>query len=86
MVGMESMVTRARLRYTRGYLTPGICSLIKAAAMKKMNALSRRNPHSHIVIIVDMALINWTTVAGLFNDVDVTSLMYTKMKSTLTKT
>ena len=30
------MVTRAGLRYTRDYLTPGICSLIKPAAMEKM--------------------------------------------------
>ena len=29
------MVTRARLRYTRGYSTPIICSLIKPAAVEK---------------------------------------------------
>ena len=36
VIGMESMVTHARLRYIRDYLTPGICSLIKPAAMEKM--------------------------------------------------
>ena len=36
VIGMESMVTRARLRYTRDYLPPGICSLIKPAAMAKL--------------------------------------------------
>ena len=30
------MVTRAGLRYTRDYLTSGICSLIKPAAMEKL--------------------------------------------------
>ena len=29
VIGTEGMVTRARLRYTRDYLTPGRCSLIK---------------------------------------------------------
>ena len=33
---VESLVTRAGLRYTRDYLTPGICSLIKPAAMEKL--------------------------------------------------
>ena len=32
--GIKSMVIRVRLRYTRDYLTPGICSLIKPAAME----------------------------------------------------
>ena len=32
----ESMVTRARPSYTRDFLTPGICSLIKPAAMVKL--------------------------------------------------
>ena len=36
VIGAESMVTRARLRYTRDYLTPGICSVIKPAAMDKL--------------------------------------------------
>ena len=36
VIGVESMVTRAGLRYTRDYLTPGICRLIKPAAMEKM--------------------------------------------------
>ena len=36
MIGVESMVTRTGLRYTRDYLTPGICSLIKPAAMEKL--------------------------------------------------
>ena len=34
MIGANSMVTRADLRYTRDYLTPGICSLIKPTAME----------------------------------------------------
>ena len=33
MITIESMVTRARPSYTRDFLTPGICSLIKPAAM-----------------------------------------------------
>ena len=33
MIGMESMVTRPPLRYTRDYLPPGICSLIKSIAV-----------------------------------------------------
>ena len=36
LIRMESMVTRARLLYTHGYLMPGICSLIKPAAMEKL--------------------------------------------------
>ena len=36
MIGVESMVTHAGLRYTRDYLTPGICNLIKPAAMEKL--------------------------------------------------
>ena len=34
VIVIESMVTRVRLRYTRDYLTPGICSLIKPGAME----------------------------------------------------
>ena len=33
---IESMVTRARPSYTRDFLTPGICSLIKPAAMVRL--------------------------------------------------
>ena len=36
MIGMESMMTRAGHCYTRDYLTPGICSLIKPAAKEKL--------------------------------------------------
>ena len=36
VIGVESMVTHAGLRYRRAYLTPGICSLIKHAAMGKL--------------------------------------------------
>ena len=36
VIHMESMPTRARLRYTRNYLTPGISSPIEPAAMEKM--------------------------------------------------
>ena len=43
-------MTRAGLRYTRDYLTPGICSLIKPAAMEKLISFRARNPHSHVII------------------------------------
>ena len=33
VIGLESVVTHARLRYTREYLPPCICSLIKPADM-----------------------------------------------------
>ena len=36
LIGMESMVTRARLRYTRDYLTSGICSLINPIATETL--------------------------------------------------
>ena len=36
VITIESMVTRARPSYTRDFLTPGICSLIKPAAMVKL--------------------------------------------------
>ena len=36
VIGMESMVTRACLRYTQDFLTPGIYSLIKPAARDKL--------------------------------------------------
>ena len=36
VITIESMVTRARPSYTRVFLTPGICSLIKPAAMVKL--------------------------------------------------
>ena len=36
VIAIESMVTRARPSYTRDFLTPGICSLIKPAAMVKL--------------------------------------------------
>ena len=45
------MVTRAGLRYTRDSLTPGICSLIKPAAMEKLISFPRQNPHSHVIIL-----------------------------------
>ena len=35
VIGMDRMVTRARLRCTRDYLTPGIYSQIKTAAVEK---------------------------------------------------
>ena len=43
-------MTRAGLRYTRDYLTPGICSLIKPAAMEKLISFRAKNPHSHVII------------------------------------
>ena len=36
VIGGESMMTRAGFRYTHDYLTPGICTLIKPAAMEKL--------------------------------------------------
>ena len=36
LIGLASMVTRAELLYTRDYLTPGICSLIKPATMENL--------------------------------------------------
>ena len=35
VIGMEVMVSLAHLRYTRDYLTPGICGLIKPVAMEQ---------------------------------------------------
>ena len=48
VIGVVSMVTRAGFRYTRDYLTPDLCSLIKPAAMDKIDVISRQNPHSHV--------------------------------------
>ena len=50
VIGVESMVTRAGLRYTRDYLAPGICSLIKPAAMEKLMSF-RAKIHSHVTIL-----------------------------------
>ena len=36
VIVIKSMVTRARPSYTQDFLTPGICSLIKSAAMVKL--------------------------------------------------
>ena len=47
----ESMVTRACLRYTRDYLTSGICSLINPLLLKKDYAISRHNHHSLVMAI-----------------------------------
>ena len=44
-IGIESMVTRARLRYTRDYLTLGICDLIKPAVMNLSTDLAYRQCH-----------------------------------------
>ena len=46
MVGMESMVIRARLRHTRYYLTPCICSPIKQNAMEKWYHSLPESTHS----------------------------------------
>ena len=48
----KNMVTRTGLRYTRDYLTPGICSLFKPAALEKNDVISHQNPHSHVIISV----------------------------------
>ena len=48
VIGVESMVTRTGLRYTRDYLTPGICSLMKSAAIEKF--IWRQNPHNRVII------------------------------------
>ena len=55
---MESVVTRARLRDTRDYLTPSICSLIKPAAMEKY-VIPRQNPRIHVIISNLNALSQW---------------------------
>ena len=44
------MVTRARLRYTRDYLMPGICSLIKPGAMEILMPFPTKHPPGHVVI------------------------------------
>ena len=49
MIGKEGMVTRARIRYKRDYLTPGMCSLNKCAVFFFNDAISRQNPHSHVI-------------------------------------
>ena len=36
VIAIENMVTRAGPSYMRDFLTPGICSLIKPAAMVKL--------------------------------------------------
>ena len=41
-IGIESRVTRARLRYTRYYLTPGICSLTNSSPWTKWLPFHRR--------------------------------------------
>ena len=48
VIGMEGMVTRACLRYTWDYLTLGICSLFKLAAMEKLISFSAK---IHIVML-----------------------------------
>ena len=53
MIGMDGMMTRALLRYTQGYLPPGICSLIKPAAVATWFHFPPKSSHS----CYDMALI-----------------------------
>ena len=48
MIGMDSMMTRARLRYTRDNLTPGI---YQARSYGKIDAISNPNPLSHVMIV-----------------------------------
>ena len=36
VIAIENMVTHARISYTQDFLTPGICNLIKPAAMVKL--------------------------------------------------
>ena len=50
VIDVESMVTRAGLRYTRINLTPGIISQIKDAGMKKKDVISSQIPFSHVII------------------------------------
>ena len=42
VIGVETMVPRAGLRYTRDYLTPGICNLIKPTAIEKLMSFSAK--------------------------------------------
>ena len=44
VIGMKSIVTRARLRDTHDYLPSGICSLINPAAMAKLISFSAQIP------------------------------------------
>ena len=48
VIGVEIMVTRAGLRYTQDYLTPGTCIIIKPAAMEKLMSF-RTKIHSHVI-------------------------------------
>ena len=65
LIGVESMVTQAGLRYTRDYLTPGICRPIKPAAIAKL--ISRQNLHSLVIKSVEylklVGLLNCANVA-----------------------
>ena len=36
VIGMEGMMSRTRFRYTRDYLTPSICRLVKPVIMDKI--------------------------------------------------
>ena len=36
VIGIEGMVSRTRFLYTRDYLMPGMCSVIKSTAMEKL--------------------------------------------------
>ena len=49
LTGIESMVTFARLRYTEVYLMPGVCSLIRTAAIENSMPFPTKI-HSHVII------------------------------------
>ena len=55
MIAIESMVTRARPSYTQDFLTLGICSLIKPAAMVKLMQFHTKI-HSHVIIWFNFGL------------------------------
>ena len=44
VIGMESMTTHTRLRYTQDYLTPDICSLSKPITMETRPTLNADKP------------------------------------------
>ena len=56
VIGMDSMVPRNRLAYTRNYLTAGMCSFIKPTDIVKK--VSRQNPQScDVVLVIPLAMV-----------------------------
>ena len=49
VIGVDVMVSRNRLSYTRNYLMSSICSLIKPADIEKLISFPAKI-HSHVII------------------------------------